>query len=354
MNDFPLLKSLLFPDEYKYELSEALFNDIWEEWGMPQQLTNGNEIYKLLNKIIKKSNGNVILDHFSHINYDNIHSIKYEAPFTYIIWKDNNTYRKKFLNKTISEDEIMFWKMDGYATYSYMLLHIQKIKFIKIKEHLSVIFLLNLIPKKTVKQLLLHSSNELISEENYKNDLYKEFMFWEGEKEQCVKHIALVNNLPYYSCLIQPKEGNFSTTVSKQILLNETINEIYERMHKVKKSLEILNDYDYDDLFSHGNTIRRILEYALKFMCIYKDIELNIEEKYGHVKLGELRKEINKRYESINIKQGLINIANELSHDSGQVFSKEEVIEFYEEVNELLAQVKQILLNPETQNSLFD
>lgn len=347
MEDFPLLKSILFPKEYEYELSEKLFNDIWESLGKPKELTEGKEIFNFLDDVIEKSKGYVILDHFSHINYDNIHSIKYEDPYTYIYWKDNNTYREKYLKKTINEDEMMFWQMDGYATYSYMLLHIQKIKFIKLGSHLVIIFLLNLIPSKKVKKTLLKSGNELISEENNKNDLYKEIMFWEGDKEQCKKHIAIVNNLPYYSCLIQPKEGCFDTVISKKILLNETINEIYERMQKVHSTLLSLNDYEYDDLFSQGNTIRRILEFALKFLCIYRSIELNIDEKYGHIKLGELRKEINARYDTISITQGLVNIANELSHDSGEVFSKEEVVGFWEDVNGLLEQVKEILLKNE-------
>lgn len=55
----------------------------------------------------------------------------------------------------------------------------------------------------------------------------------------------------------------------------------------------------------------------------------------------------------IDIYKHLINIANELSHDSGEVFSKEEVIVFWKEINNLLEQIKQILLNPETPDNAY-
>lgn len=342
--DSSLLHSIFFPEKFEYKMSEKLFLDIWEKWGSPKEIINGKDVYNFLKEVIEKSEGLVILDHFSHINYDNIHSIQYEEPYTKIYWKDFDHYRKKFLEQTLNEDEQMIWFVNGYGTYLYMLLHINKIKFVKVKNHLFILFLLNLIPHKTTKQLLLKKSNELISEEIFKDVLYREYSFWEGDKKDAIKHICIVNNLPYYTCLIQSKEGNYPTTVSKQLLLLTTLEEIAERMNKVKESIIKTDQYAYDDLFSQGNTIRRIMEYSLKFLCLYKEIEMEIDEKYGYVKLGELKKVLNKEFAELNIEQSLVNIANELSHDSGKTFSKDEISDFWKEVKELLEKVNNIIL----------
>ena len=96
---------------------------------------------------------------------------------------------------------------------------------------------------------------------------------------------------------------------------------------------------DRDEIFSKGNTIRNILEYTLKHFCVIRGIEIDIEQKYGHIELGELRKKI-KDIPNINIPQSLINTANELSHDSGKKYNIENVREFYGDVCELVKQIK--------------
>ncbi|MGD7025252.1 hypothetical protein ACQCVK_22245 [Rossellomorea vietnamensis] len=344
MNEESLLYSLLFPREYSYEMSEKLFLDIWKRRGSPSEINEGSEIFEFLNEIIEASNGLVILDHFSHVNYDNIHSIKYEKPYTKIIWKDFNDYRKKYLEQTLSEDEKMVWDVNGYATYMYMFLHISKIKVVQLDNHLFILFLLNLIPPKSAKKLLIPQENELISDEVYKDSLYREYTFWEGDKEEAIKHICIVNNLPYYTCLIQPKENCSHTEFSKFILLNETLNEISERMDRVQSKLVTIEEHESDELFAQGNTIRRILEYSLKFLCLYKEIDLKIDEKYGYVSLGDLKKEINKSYGELGLTQNIVNMANELSHDSGEVFNKEEIFKFWKDVKNLLDKVNEKIL----------
>lgn len=196
-----------------------------------------------------------------------------------------------------------------------------------------------MIPVKDVKKVILKPNCELIDEEVSKTEFYREYSFWEGEKEDCKKHICIVNNLPYYSCLIQPKQGGSRAEVSKKIMIFETVNEALQRMGKTKTILESLDRFDYDQIFAQGNTMRRILEYTLKLYCIFKEIELEIDTKYGHINLGKLKSNINKSQENIIIKQNLIDTANELSHDSGEVFSKEEVIEFWSNINQLLEEI---------------
>lgn len=340
-----LLDSILNPKSFRYELSEDLFLDLWETWGKPRELVNAEEINSFLKELVDKSNGLVIVDHYSYSNYDHIHKVVFDKPYTKIFWKDFNNLRIKNLEKKLDEFETLNWQLFGFGTYLYTLLHIRKIKFKIIDNHLYVLLLSNLIPSKKVEKYLVNGNSELISTDNYSEEFYTEYSFFEGEKKDLIKHICTVNNLPYYTCLIQPKEGASTTAFSKTIMLVETINETKNRMKKVKEKLEESYEYDYDNLFAQGNTIRRILEYVFKFYCLIKELDLKIDEKYGNTLLGELRKEINKADIHINIDNRIIKMANELSHDSGQVFSKEEIIQFAEDVQELLDQVYVEILN---------
>ncbi|UDK97155.1 hypothetical protein EYB33_12970 [Lysinibacillus sphaericus] len=337
--EMPLLQEVLNPTSFPYELSEDLFLDLWSEFGRREYLIDPKEINEFLMRLIELSKKSVNLDQFSLANYDNIIRIEYEKPYTKLYWKDLNDFREMYLEGNLDEFDRQTWEAFGYGTYLYTLTHISKLKFIQEGNHLFVLILSNLIPVKDVKKAIIKSNCELIDEEVNKTDFYREYSFWEGNKEDCKKHICIVNNLPYYSCLIQSKQGVSISGKSKKIMLFETVNEALQRMKKTYAILETLDKFDYDQIFAQGNTVRRILEYTLKLYCIFKEIELEIDTKYGHVNLGKLKSEINKSQEHIIIEQSLINTANELSHDSGEVFSKDEVIEFWNDAKKLLVQI---------------
>lgn len=339
--EMPLLQEILNPTSFPYELSEDLFLDLWEEFGRKEYLIDPIEINDFLTKLIDLSTREVILDQFSLANYDNIIRIEYEKPYTRLFWKELSGFREKYLEGKLDKFEEQTWKAFGYGTYLYTLTHISKLKFIQKDNHLFVLILSNLIPVKAVKKAILKNDCELINEEVNKTEFYRQYSFWEGDKQDCKKHICIVNNLPYYSCLIQPKQGGSTVEISKKIMLFETVNEAIQRMDKAKIILESLDQFDYDQIFAQGNTIRRILEYTLKLYCIFKEIELEIDTKYGHVTLGKLKPKINRSQGNIIIEQNLIDKANELSHDSGEVFSKEEVIEFWSDTKKLLLEIHQ-------------
>ena len=145
------------------------------------------------------------------------------------------------------------------------------------------------------------------------------------------------NSLPYYVCVIQPKEKIPNTGFSKKILLFCTLEEINERLKKVWKTLQERN-LDQDELFAKGNTIRTIMEYALKHFCVISGIKLNIEQKYSYIDLSDLKKEI--KNVGIEIPQNLINIANELSHDSGRKYNLEDIKTFWQQVKILIKEIQ--------------
>ena len=102
----------------------------------------------------------------------------------------------------------MDWYYRGAGvTYTYTILHINKLKFKVINNHPYLIFRVHLIPIKTVeKHLKISNGNELIESENKPSMFYKEYIFWEGDEKNLIKHACTVCNLPYYTGLIQPKE----------------------------------------------------------------------------------------------------------------------------------------------------
>ena len=52
----------------EYEISEQLFLDVWESYGCPDEVSDLQTIYNILNELISKSQHWIVLDHYSHIN----------------------------------------------------------------------------------------------------------------------------------------------------------------------------------------------------------------------------------------------------------------------------------------------
>lgn len=320
---------------YDYETSEQLFIDIWQKYGSPDEVDDADIIFNILNDLVTVSKHKIVLDHYSHINFDEIIKVDYdkENSIFKLYWLDNNKYRLANLNHELSEMDSMIWWTSGYCTYEYLAVDINKIKFFKKDKHIFVLIQANMITEKELRKKVI-GKNEVIEIENCTDELYARYIFWEGNKDDLIKVECIANNLPYYVCVIQPKERIPSTGFSKRLLLLCTLKEINERLQKVWKALQ-LGDLDRDELFSKGNTIRNIMEFALKHFCVMFNIPIDIEQKYGYIELGDMRKKI-KAEVDIEITQGLIITANELSHDSGKKYSLEDIKLFYADVKELI------------------
>lgn len=331
---------------YEYETSEQLFLDIWEKYGSPDEVEDTQTILNILNDLITQSKHLIVLDHYSHINFDEVIKVEYDEcnGIFKLYWLDNNKYRLANLEGSLSEIEWITWYVSGCCTYEYLALDICKMKFVKVDTHLFVLLQANVVTEKELKKKVI-GLNEVIEIENCTEELYSRYVFWEGNKEDMIKVECIANNLPYYVCVIQPKERIPSTVVSKNLLLTFTIREINSRLKKVGRALE-KGGLDRDELFAKGNTVRNIMEYALKHFCVIFDIKLEIEKKYGHIDLSDLRKNIKSEME-IEITQGLINKANELSHDSGKKYTLNDIREFYEAVMQLIGDIQQRIYEKE-------
>lgn len=329
---------------YDYETSEQLFIDIWGKYGFPDEVDDAEIIFNILNDLIIESKHRIVLDHYSHINFDEIIKVEYnkENSIFKLYWLDNTKYGVANRNHELSEMDSMIWFVNGYCTYEYLAVDINKIKFLNKNNHIFVMIQANMITEKELRKKII-GKNETIKVENCTNELYARYIFWEGDKEDLIKVECIANNLPYYVCVIQPKERIPSTGFSKRLLLLYTLKEINERLEKVWNVLQQGN-LDRDELFSKGNTIRNIMEYALKHFCVIFNIPMDIEKKYGYIDLGELKKKIK---EEIEIPQSLINTANELSHDSGKKYFLDDIKSFYKKVKTLLEEVQKYILKKE-------
>lgn len=317
---------LIYPTEYDYEISEKLFLNLKNKYAVTNgdSIINPTSIYEFLNHLIEATAGDVNVDHYSLKNYDYIEKIEPYGSYLKIVFKNFGITLGKMNEKSIYGD----------FTSIYSLCQIEKIKFIVEEQHVFVLVKTQMIPTKKLKKEF-EKDGFKVNLNKYNHEFYHEYILEKkDEKQKC-----LVHNLPYYSFLIQPKEGQKPLKDSKKIILKENLINVQERIDKVKQLLDETEEYDYDQIFAQGNTIRRILEYTFKFYCIFREIDLKIDSQYGQLNLGKLKPEINDLQGNIVIEQRLINIANELSHDSGEVFSKEEVIEFWNDVKRLLEQI---------------
>lgn len=111
---------------YEYEMSEKLFLDIWEKYECPEEVSDPLTIYNILNDIIVKSKHWIVLDHYSHINFDEVKKVEYDETtgIFKLFWLDNNSFREKRLRHEIDEFEMLIWQMSGYCTYEYIALDI--------------------------------------------------------------------------------------------------------------------------------------------------------------------------------------------------------------------------------------
>jgi Zn-finger protein len=327
-----------------YDISEKLFIDIWEKWGCPDEISDGQHIVDFINDIISLSHGLIILDHFSYINFDRIQRIEFEQPFLKIFWKSLEKYRSKYVSHSLTEEECIDWASENYYTYVYVMLNLKRINILKINDHLIILFRLNLTPKEYTKQLLINST--LISEVDNDNDLYREYTFLKGDLCNFEKHSCLMCNLPFYSLLIQPKQNAFSEVHSKKILLLATLCEIDERMEKILNAIDNIEEHDDAMLTEKGNSIRKSLEYCMKYYCLYNNLVPQLAQNYSSTLLGKLTKAI-KQEGKINVKQSMINVANDMSHDSGKQFTKEDLIKLWSDSKDFFESLKNLLCKGE-------
>ena len=150
-----------------YGLSEKLFLDVWEKYGCPTELSDPKTILEIFQELIDKSHRNIVLDHYSRINFDTIIRTEYDEQIGLFkfYWKDYDNLRKKYLNREITEHECQTWAIFDFCTYAYMAINIDKIKFVKSKDHLFILIRSGVISRKDMKRKIIEDNETLEIEE---------------------------------------------------------------------------------------------------------------------------------------------------------------------------------------------
>lgn len=325
---------------HDYRMSEQLFIDVWEEYGKPEELYNKETINSFLQELVRKSEGLIVLDHYSLINFDSIERIEVNGRYTNIVWRDFSDYYEKSKAEKLTEHDEIIWEVFGYTTLEYIMLDITKVKFIIVDAHLFILIQSNYVQQRNVR-LIIEKKGEVFNVSDRADRMFSEYWYWYGPAEDENKHKCIVSSLPYYTCVLQPKERVTNGGLSRRIMLIASVKEAYHRLNCVEAKIDENDEHDFDGLFCQGNLIRRILEFALKYFCVVRNIPIEIEQKYAYISLGDLRKAVK---EQISIPSHLVNIANTFSHDSGHYAAKEELYGFLEDARKVLEDITNLLL----------
>ena len=318
----------------KYEMSEKAFLDVWNKFDSPKEISDTKTIEEFFNLLIKNTKGLVIMDNIYCASFDSLKYVKYSKPYFMFVWKDFDEFRKKYLEKKLSDDNQLTWAVFSNATYDYIICDIKKLNFKEINGHLLVAILSDYIDFNDYEKWLKNNDCTIVKKDTGQN-FETDYILLEGDKNQAKKHISHVSPLPFYTNIIQPKENGTSAYQSSKLLVVLTCYEVVERLENAKLKLLKYDESETEEIFDIGNRIRRILEYFLKYFCVYKEINLEITEKYKYAALGKLKKDINKKYPDL-ISQSIINKANEYSHDSGIKADKNEVLNLCNDVQTLV------------------
>lgn len=331
----------------RYELSEKLFLDLWEEFGRPAELEKLEDIHNFLKALIQRSQGYVIVDHFSGENYDRIDRVECLGNYIKIVWKDFSDFCKRKEAGILTDDERLTWNLFGEFAEIYTMLDLEKILFRKEQDHLFLIFRTNLIDLKKIEKIHKDNGWSTLTKEQCTDSFYTQFIVSKEIDGKQIYSDCIVYTLPFCVMLIQAKENCNSSFYSRIRLVRETMEEIYRRFEFVLRRLDRCDERDVDEIEEKGNTIRKLMEYSLKFYCAYKGIPMKMERQYKHITLGKLRDNLEDIIPDVNslIPQSLIIEANEYAHDIGRKSNKEDLILFSRKVEDMLIELTKRIVN---------
>lgn len=265
------------------------------------------EIDRFFSKLIKETEGWVILDFLDTANWDKIekYTLDEESGLLNLVWHD---YRKIEESDEEKEMRQMIFPASLYA------IGIVVKSIVPITGENTAVFLLNGFARteKEIKKLYRAESLDFKIHDNKfleKRVVRKVDNEWEVIDFHCT---------PIYSLAIIPKNSGFSSFDSKKLLYKYNVQDALQRVTSVINSLEQVNPTDHDLICEKVNTARRILELVLKIECCYRDIE--VKEGYSQILLGPLFNYVKGvREPGFNTLFGkMAEWLNEFSHDSGK------------------------------------
>lgn len=292
--------------DYPIDKSSEIFFEIAQKYG-EAPITDRDHIMSLLSDLDQQLGGLVILDFLDMSSWDNIESFELDrdTDILKLVWYD---YR----GKNESEEEREIRSMAFPVSLSSCALQINSI--VPIVGPKIAIFLINGFAKtdKEIKKLFQEQADEIT---------VKDTSFFEKRVLRRVgKEIEVMDFhcTPMYSLAIIPKQSGIGSHHSKDILYYHNFRVAIERIKSVVEALDRLSEGDADEISEKVNTVRRIMEFALKVECCSRG--LTLKKTYSQVLLGDLIVAVkHEKKEHIRyLLRRFAGIANEFSHDSGK------------------------------------
>lgn len=292
--------------DYPIEKSSEIFFEIAQKYG-EDPITDHDQIISLLADLDQQLGGLVILDFLDMSNWDSIESFELnrETGVLKLVWHD---YRGK--NESEEEREIRSMAFPA-SLYSCAL---QVNSIVPIIGPKIAIFLINGFAKteKEIKRLFKEQADEI---KVFDNSFFEKKVLRRVGKEIEVMDFHCT---PMYSLAIIPKQSGIGSHHSKDILYYHNFRVAINRITPVVEALDRLTESDADEISEKVNTVRRIMEFALKVECCSRS--LTLKKTYSQVLLGDLIAAV--KYEKENHIRDLLGrfagMANEFSHDSGK------------------------------------
>jgi hypothetical protein len=292
--------------DYPIEKSSEIFFEIAQKYG-EDPITDHDQIMSLLADLDQQLGGLVILDFLDMSNWDNIESFELdrETDILKLVWHD---YRGK--NESEEEREIRSMVFPA-SLYSCAL---QVNSIVPIVGPKIAIFLINGFAKteKEIKKLFKEQADEI---KVVDNSFFEKRVLRRVGKEIEVMDFHCT---PMYSLAIIPKQSGIGSHHSKDILYYHNFRVAIDRIKPVVEALDRLTEGDADEISEKVNTVRRIMEFALKVECCSRS--LTLKKTYSQVLLGDLIAAVkHEKEEHIRDLLGrFAGRANEFSHDSGK------------------------------------
>ena len=283
-----------------------IFKEVADKFGN-EKITDIKRISALLGELIGQTQGQVILDFLDAGSWDSIERFELndQQRLLTLVWHDYPDAKE-------SEHERELREMVFPASLYALSLQINSIAPIIAEEF--AVFLINGYAKTDKEMISIFKKDscefELLDTSFFEKRIIRDKSNqWEIMDFHCT---------PIYSLAIIPKNCGLSSGDSKKILYQFNLNEALGRLSSVISSMDSLAEYDRDSICEKANTVRRILESVLKIECCFRELE--IKGNYSTLMLGALVAIVKKTKDekSKEILNKMVEMLNELSHDSGK------------------------------------
>ncbi|WP_129599974.1 hypothetical protein [Anaerophilus nitritogenes] len=258
------------------------------------------DIKKILEFYISKNNNQVVADLLSFYFFDEIIHIEEENGFFKLYWKNDDVQNM---------DEVI----DIFqAHYIYLGGQIEKIKVVNMDRREYIVIKMFRMEHRDIRRSLgLPNSHPIVSSSA---DFFSELRYIKNNKVyQCI-----INDMPFFSVVLTHKPGpNIEYTTDFLRFMN--LIDIEEQVESIKSDAKNTNKYDYMKISNMGNSLRVLLERALKFYNINLNSNYITTANYKKKTLNQLEQDVKKNNTNMDklIEQKKRWIMNDYSHDSG-------------------------------------